>query len=81
MLVPQTDEERLILEENQAMQRELTLKHEDGMGYRLRVPYRHDQAIKHMIPELREHQPRETRLRAFKWFLRDSISKPYRVKA
>ena len=80
LLIPATVEEFDLLAENAILRNDLTLKKEDGLAYRLRIPYRHDQVIKQVIPELRETQPREARLKAFRWLLRDPISKPYRVK-
>ena len=77
--MPQTDEERAILELNRECRRE-ELKHEDGLAFRLRIPTRHLEAIKHMVPEMQNQQPRETQHRAWKWFMRDNISKPYKVK-
>ena len=66
---------------NQKVRNELTLKPEDGLAFRFRIPYRHMEALKLMIPEMQNHQPREDQQAAWKWFLRDSLSKPYRIKA
>ncbi len=81
LLVPQGAEEAAILQTNQAIRSDLTLRQEDGLAYRFRIPDRHLDCIRRMIPELRTLQPSETQVRAWKWFLRDSISRPYRVKA
>lgn len=81
LLIPRSAEERAILAHNSQMRRELTLKKEDGLAFRFRIPYRMNQALKHMIPQMQNDQPRETQQAAWKWFLRDELSKPFRVKA
>lgn len=81
LLTAQSDEERAILDANQTVRMELELKPEDGLAFRFRIPYRHLEALKHMIPDMQNHMPREDQQRAWKWFLKDELSKPYRVRA
>lgn len=81
LLRPIGAEENFILDGNETVRRELTLKHEDGLAFRFRIPYRHMEALRHMIPQMQCHQPREEQKRAWDWFLTDELSKPYRVKA
>lgn len=81
LLRPIGSEEKAILAANETVRSELELRKEDGLAFRFRIPYRHMEALKHMIPQMQNHQPREDQKRAWDWFLTDELSKPYRVKA
>lgn len=81
LLQPRSAEERAILAHNAQIRRELTLKKEDGLAFRFRIPYRMLEALKQMIPDMQNAKPREDQQRAWKWFLNDELSKPFRVKA
>jgi len=39
-----------------------------------------NEAIKHMIPDMRPESPKEDQQRAWKLFLLDELSKPFRIK-
>jgi len=80
LLRPSTIEELDILATNQALRLSATHKPRAAMGLELSIPYRHLQAIEHMIPELKDnHGDRESRRKAWALFMRDPLCRPYKV--
>ena len=80
LLRPWSPEEREILERNQILRTQETSRMMSSMRMELSIPTRHLAAIKAVIPELSQETDKLTRVQAWKKFLRDPISKQYRVR-
>ncbi len=80
-LKPRTGEEREILAMNETLRGEFELKPETDLALRFNIPTRHLAAIRAVIPQMQTQEAGYIQERAWKWFLRDELSKPYRVKA
>ena len=80
LLTPWTSDEREILETNRILRDQETSRMMSSMRMELSIPTRHLEAIKAVIPELGQETDKGIRVQAWKRFIRDPISKQYRVR-